>query len=83
MLEDRSEDGMVRHEAAEALGALGSRASLGLLRRLRDEEGEEVVVRETCEIAVERVEWEMRGERVRARYVSLSLWMDWGTNCEQ
>jgi len=49
---------MVRHEAAEALGALGDMGSLDLLKERRDDEGEEGVVRETCEVAVGRVEWE-------------------------
>ncbi|KAK4103753.1 ARM repeat-containing protein [Parathielavia hyrcaniae] len=70
VLEDTGEDTMVRHEAAEALGALGDVASLGVLRRFRDRDGEEVVVTETCEIAVERIEWEngegRKGERLRA-----------------
>ncbi|MCJ1401948.1 deoxyhypusine hydroxylase [Xylographa trunciseda] len=58
VLEDRSEDAMCRHEAAEALGALGDVGSLGILRKLRDDEGEVEVVRETCDLAVERIEWE-------------------------
>lgn len=67
MLEDRSEDAMCRHEAAEALGALGDAGSLALLRERRDDAGEEVVVRETCEIAVERVEWECAGKKERLK----------------
>ena len=63
VLEDRGEDAICRHEAAEALGALGDWESLGLLRTLRDETGEAEVVRETCEIAVERIEWEHSEER--------------------
>ncbi|KAK4126279.1 ARM repeat-containing protein [Parathielavia appendiculata] len=70
VLEDLGEDAMVRHEAAEALGALGHVGSLDVLRRFRDREGEEVVVTETCEIAVERIEWEngegRKQERLRA-----------------
>lgn len=71
LLEDRSEDAMCRHEAAEALGALGDWESLDLLRGLRDEAGEAEVVRETCEIAVGRIEWEhsaqRKAERLRTR----------------
>lgn len=71
VLEDRGEDVMCRHEAAEALGALGDWESLGLLRDLRDEAGEAEVVRETCEIAVGRIEWEhsakRKVERLRTR----------------
>ena len=63
---------MCRHEAAEALGALGDIESLQLLRGYRDDEREVEVVRETCEIAVGRIEWEHglgREERVRGRCV--------------
>ena len=57
ILEDRSEDAMCRHEAAEALGALCDQDSLETLRRMKDDETEPVVVRETCEIAVDRIQW--------------------------
>jgi deoxyhypusine monooxygenase len=72
-LEDVKEDPMCRHEAAEALGALGDKGSLPLLERLRDLEGEETVVRETCEIAVERILWEhdalrRKAEKLKNRY---------------
>lgn len=64
---------MVRHEAAEALGALGDKCSLGVLGEFRDRVGEEGVVRETCEIAVERIRWELEKQgvevNVRKRYV--------------
>ncbi|ROT40763.1 deoxyhypusine hydroxylase [Sodiomyces alkalinus F11] len=63
VLEDLKEDPMCRHEAAEALGALGDAGNLELLRRFRDREGEEVVVKETCEIAVDRLEWENSEQR--------------------
>ncbi|KAI5841379.1 armadillo-type protein [Morchella snyderi] len=56
VLSNLTEDPMVRHEAGEALGALGHTASLDLLRKhLTDAEE---VVRETCEIAIARIEWE-------------------------
>ena len=65
---------MCRHEAAEALGALGDVGSLGLLRGMRDDEGEVGVVRETCDIAVGRIDWERseegRRERIWQRYDS-------------
>jgi deoxyhypusine monooxygenase len=63
VLQKRDEDPMCRHEAAEALGALGDKGSLDLLERLRDDVDEEEVVRETCEIAVERVRWEHDEDR--------------------
>ncbi|CAI4214848.1 unnamed protein product [Parascedosporium putredinis] len=62
-LENLEEDPMVRHEAAEALGALGDVDSLELLRRYRDREGESVAVKETCEIAIDRLEWESSEQR--------------------
>lgn len=58
---------MVRHESAEALGALGDEGSLALLRQRRDDQGEKEVVRETCEIAVGRIEWEISKERQSER----------------
>lgn len=58
VLEDKEEDSMCRHEAAEALAALGDKESLPLLKELRDDVKEVDVVRETCDIAVDRIEWE-------------------------
>lgn len=70
-VKDREEDAMCRHEAAEALGALGFEDSLGLLRERRDDKSEVEVVRETAELAVERIEWaaseEGKKEKLRAR----------------
>lgn len=57
-LEDENEDDICRHEAAEALAALGDTKSIALLRRMRDDPKEVDVVRETCDIAVARLEWE-------------------------
>ncbi|KAL8997191.1 MAG: hypothetical protein Q9169_003457 [Polycauliona sp. 2 TL-2023] len=69
VLENKDQDSMCRHEAAEALGALGDSDSLDELRRMRDDDTEATVVRETCEIAVSRIEWEhseqRRGEELR------------------
>ena len=58
VLEDMNQDPMCRHEAAEALGALGSEQSLNLLRGIRDDKKELTVVTETCDLAVRRIEWE-------------------------
>jgi len=71
VIEDRAEDAMCRHEAAEALGALGDAGSLKLLRQRRDDTEEEEVVRETCEIAIERIEWE-RSEAGKAERLKQS-----------
>ncbi|KAK3485837.1 Deoxyhypusine hydroxylase [Neurospora hispaniola] len=63
VLEDLQEDPMCRHEAAEALGALGNAQSLGVLQKYLHREGEDVSVKETCEIAIDRIEWENSEER--------------------
>lgn len=63
VLEDNAEDSMCRHEAAEALGALGDAGSMGLLKKLRDDKTQPEVVRETCDIAVDRIEWETGDSR--------------------
>ena len=63
VLEDRGEDSMCRHEAAEALGALGDVNSLAIMTTMRDDNDEPTVVRETCDIAVERIRWETSDQR--------------------
>lgn len=63
VLSDVKEDAMCRHEAAEALGALGFVESLDLLKEFRDRPGEEAVITETCEIAIDRIEWASSKER--------------------
>ncbi|KAK4204155.1 putative Deoxyhypusine hydroxylase [Triangularia verruculosa] len=67
VLEDLAEDPMCRHEAAEALGALGDSGSLAVLEKYRTREGEDVSVKETCEIAIERIEWENSEERKKEK----------------
>ncbi|KAJ5815426.1 hypothetical protein N7474_007203 [Penicillium riverlandense] len=63
VVQDVAEDAMCRHEAAEALGALGDKGSLEILKRLRDDKTEIDVVRDTCDIAVDRIVWENSGEK--------------------
>ncbi|KAL6719139.1 deoxyhypusine hydroxylase [Lecanora helva] len=62
-LQDLGEDAMCRHEAAEALGAIGDSESLDLLKKFRDSSDEPAVVKETCEIAIQRIAWEHSNER--------------------
>lgn len=62
-LADLQEDPMCRHEAAEALGALGKAENLDILREFRDRPDEQVIIKETCEIAIDRIEWENSEER--------------------
>ncbi|OWZ61337.1 deoxyhypusine hydroxylase [Cryptococcus neoformans] len=51
---------MVRHEAAEALGAIGAEESLPILRKYMQDENREV--RETCEVAVGKIEFDLSDE---------------------
>lgn len=55
VLGDMSEHAMVRHEAAEALGAISSPDALPLLRKFLAEDAD-VSVRETCDLAVRKIE---------------------------
>lgn len=72
VLRDLAEDPMCRHEAAEALGALGDAGNLDILKEFRDRAGEDVCIVETCEIAIDRIEWEnseqRKLEKLRKRY---------------
>lgn len=85
VVRDTKEDAMCRHEAAEALGALGDAGSLEILKGLRDDVGELEVIRETCDIAVERIRWEnseeAKGEKLKPRYVFCSFGLRDSIHC--
>lgn len=74
VLKDLSVDPIVRHEICEGLAALGDISSLELLKDLRDND-KELVVRETCQIAVDRLIWEHseegKAEKLKQRFVAL------------
>nr|NVI76156.1 nero [Cucujiformia] len=55
VLEDEEQEPMVRHEAAEALGAIGSEAALPYLQKYKNDRVTEVS--ETCELALDRINW--------------------------
>nr|NVI76153.1 nero [Cucujiformia] len=55
VLEDPKQEPMVRHEAAEALGALESKSSLDILEKYRHDSTVEVA--ETCQLALDRIAW--------------------------
>jgi hypothetical protein len=76
VLQDRQEDSMCRHEAAEALGALGYAESLDILKALRDDQNEPDVVRETCDIAVDRILWETSEESKKESIKARSVFVD-------
>lgn len=67
VLADLKEDPMCRHEAAEALGALGKEDNLDILKEYRDRKGEDISIIETCEIAIDRIEWENSQERQKEK----------------
>ena len=54
-LEDLEEDVMVRHEAAEALGAIGNRVAMSTLEKFAEDD--EIVVAESCEVAIDLMNW--------------------------
>ena len=54
VLADFNQDHMVRHEAGEALGAIGCMESIEVLKTFCGAE-ENVAVRETCEIAIDNI----------------------------
>ncbi|CAG8631049.1 17605_t:CDS:2, partial [Acaulospora morrowiae] len=72
VLDDKTEDPMVRHEAAEALGAIGDQSSLNILEKhLYDEHA---VVRETCELAIAKIKYENSKEdleSIKSIYTSI------------
>nr|NVI76155.1 nero [Cucujiformia] len=55
VLEDKKQEPMVRHEAAEALGAIGSETALLYLQKYLNDPVKEVA--ETCELALARMNW--------------------------
>ncbi|KAF7237147.1 Deoxyhypusine hydroxylase [Varanus komodoensis] len=55
VLQDTRQEPMVRHEAGEALGAIGNPKVLDLLKRYSNDPVIEVA--ETCQLAVKRLEW--------------------------
>ena len=54
-LEDLEEEVMVRHEAAEALGAIGNRVAMSTLEKFAGDD--EIVVAESCEVAIDLMNW--------------------------
>lgn len=58
VLEDTVEHAMVRHEAAEAMGAIADPSALPILQKYRNDD--DVSVRETCELAIKKIEYEVK-----------------------
>nr|MBE5726537.1 nero [Cucujiformia] len=55
VLDDEKQEPMVRHEAAEALGAIGSDTALSHLEKYKNDSITEVA--ETCQLALDRIKW--------------------------
>lgn len=64
VLATMNEDPMVRHEAAEALGAIGQPESLKVLKTYLDDPV--IAVRETVVLAISRIEYEMEAHGHKA-----------------
>jgi len=60
VLADMNEDPMVRHEAAEAMGAISAESSIPILKQYLNDPNRSV--RETCEIALAKIEWDISPE---------------------
>ncbi|XP_069353731.1 deoxyhypusine hydroxylase [Eulemur rufifrons] len=71
VLRDTCQEPMVRHEAGEALGAIGNPEVLELLKEYSTDPVVEVA--ETCQLAVQRLEWlrQHRGDPVTGPYLSV------------
>ncbi|KAI6099543.1 Deoxyhypusine hydroxylase [Pisolithus croceorrhizus] len=63
VLRNENEDPMVRHEAAEAMGAISSTSSIPILKEYLTDRNRSV--RETCEIALAKIEWDNSEEGKR------------------
>uniref|UniRef100_A0A1A9WF60 Deoxyhypusine hydroxylase n=1 Tax=Glossina brevipalpis TaxID=37001 RepID=A0A1A9WF60_9MUSC len=62
ILEDVNQEPMVRHEAAEALGAIGAPEITSILEKYKNDPVVEVA--ETCSIALDRIKWLQNGYRI-------------------
>lgn len=63
VLEDVNQEPMVRHEAAEAMGAIGAADVIPILEKYKNDPVVEVA--ETCTIALDRVKWLQSGQSVK------------------
>lgn len=71
VLKDEDQDVMVRHEAAEALGAINSDGCEDILKAYLNHQKKEIA--ETCEIALARIAWQnkTKGSTVSGSYLSV------------
>ncbi|AMD21571.1 HFL285Wp [Eremothecium sinecaudum] len=69
---DQSQQCMVRHEASEALGALGDKESIPALEKSLKEDPS-IEVRQTSELAIERIKWK-HSEAAKSEKLQTSLY---------
>jgi len=62
VLQNENDNVMVRHEASEALGAIGAARSLMVLKHVLDADGTPPELAETCQLALNVMEWRATGE---------------------
>lgn len=60
-LEDKGENVMVRHEAAEAMGAIGDSTAVPILEKYAKGDDIPIEIRETCVLALEKIRWIVGG----------------------
>ncbi|KAL1494197.1 hypothetical protein ABEB36_009831 [Hypothenemus hampei] len=63
VLKNVNEHPMVRHEAAEALGAIGSLEMMEILKQYENDPVTEVA--ETCQLALDRIKWTQQPDSVK------------------
>lgn len=69
ILHDEADDSMVRHEAAEALGAIGQKESIQALKKFVDHSNSEIS--ETCRLAIDLIQYKIN--KVCSSSIQLSL----------
>nr|MBE5726538.1 nero [Cucujiformia] len=69
VLKDEKQEPMVRHEAAEALGAIASDVAVSCLQKYRNDQVTEVA--ETCELALDRINW-LKSTKSESETVSIN-----------
>jgi len=71
VVEDAGQETIVRHEAAEALGAIGQEAGRAVLQKHAEQGDREL--RETCYLALKRLDWLSTGETVPVSEFSVAV----------
>lgn len=70
VLEDDSQETIVRHEAGEAIGAIGSKEAIALMEKYSKHEIKEIS--ETCQLALQRISWLHTSEKKEEEKLSIN-----------